>query len=289
MAQGLQGEPASPPRMRPGPSPQVACQRCLDSLPAAPYGSSEGDVIIPRNPRALPAQFCLVRMNPAIFGTHRGQRNRLHHAKRQKRARCDRTSRVPCLAFADTRARRAFSGRIGEHEDPRFPASTERTESSRRPTRERNRHSARVVDSLRFLDLSLLRSFGTMHLSIRFFLSGPRSLTRPFSFSLRPGRPQSRPGFFLPRLPRGNLDKICVTFSYRLSTHRRAAEHSSSCRARATSGRHASALKRESPFCIRVASLPCSSGSAPYLTSRHLFAPHGEVFLSKAIAKAAPF
>lgn len=135
-------------------------------------------------------------MNPAIFGTHRGQRNRLHHAKRQKRARCDRTSRVPCLAFADTRARRAFSGRIGEHEDPRFPASTERTESSRRPTRERNRHSARVVDSLRFLDLSLLRSFGTMHLSIRFFLSGPRSLTRPFSFSLRPGRPQSRPGFF---------------------------------------------------------------------------------------------
>lgn len=53
MAQGLQGEPASPPRMRPGPSPQVACQRCLDSLPAASCGSSEGHVVIPRNPRAL--------------------------------------------------------------------------------------------------------------------------------------------------------------------------------------------------------------------------------------------
>jgi len=52
MALGLQGELASPPRVRPGPSPRSLAS-VARMLPAAPCGSSEGDIVIPRNPRAL--------------------------------------------------------------------------------------------------------------------------------------------------------------------------------------------------------------------------------------------
>ena len=143
-----------------------------------------------------PVQLRRVRMNPAIFRTRRARRKKSHHVERRMPARRDRTSRLLCRAFEGKQSMRASLARIGEREGPRFPASTAQTESSRRPTRERNRLSAGAVELLRFLDLSLLRTFGTMRLSIRFFLSGPRSLTRPFSFLLCPGRSKTQPGFF---------------------------------------------------------------------------------------------
>ena len=247
MALGLLGELAGPPRGRPGPSPQVACPRCLD-VPSRPLWKLRRGYRHPQGSAHAPAQRRAQR-HPSPSRTRPARPERSHHAARRMPARRDRTFRLPFRASEGKQSMRASLARIGEREDPRFPASTARTESSRRPTRERNRLSARALGLLRSLDLSLLRTFGMMRLSIQFFLSGPRELRGPFHFH-------------------------CVTFSCPPSASRRVSAHICSGRAKAISGRLACALKRESLSCIRAASLPCSSGSAPRLPSRYLFAPY---------------